>query len=389
MHEYWLISVPGGKSSDETFNRIKGLKEKVEGCLCHRFNFPVNELRVGTLDSLVELSDVLQKQDQYIEGVVRKLVSYLSEVLDNQADSLEDYLMIANRTGYRPYLEHFGWDFAKYPVKQPLKDLVDHIVREVGQVEAELKSKSQDYTALKNTISSYSRQQTGSLITRDLDAIVKREHVENVIGSEYFTTAIVVVPNTLCEDWEKSYETLLPEKVVPRSSMRIFNDQDHTLYTVTLFTAQMAPFKEKCREKKFLVRNYTYDEQLMSQNKQKQKELEEKRNKQYRNLVPWLKIQFGEIFSAWIHIKALRVFVESVLRYGLPVNFVSALLLPKPKSFKRLRDLLNREFDTSEGKSLSEDIEMSRQFGIQAEEFYPYVYYSIKLDFATGSSVAN
>ena len=297
MHEYWLISVPGGKSSDETFNRIKGLKEKVEGCLCHRFNFPVNELRVGTLDSLVELSDVLQKQDQYIEGVVRKLVSYLLEVLENQADSLEDYLMIANRTGYRPYLEHFGWDFAKYPVKQALKDLVDHIVREVGQVEAELKSKSQDYTALKNTISSYSRQQTGSLITRDLDAIVKREHVENVIGSEYFTTAIVVVPNTSCEDWEKSYETLLPEKVVPRSSMKIFNDQDHSLYTVTLFTAQMAPFKEKCREKKFLVRNYTYDEQLMSQNKQKQKELEEKRNKQYRNLLPWLKIQFGEVFS--------------------------------------------------------------------------------------------
>jgi len=32
-------------------------------------------------------------------------------------------------------------------------------------------------------------------------------------------------------------------------------------------------------------------------------------------LVRWLKVNFGEAFIAWIHVKALRVFVESVLRY--------------------------------------------------------------------------
>ena len=31
-------------------------------------------------------------------------------------------------------------------------------------------------------------------------------------------------------------------------------------------------------------------------------------------LVRWLKVNFSEAFIAWIHIKALRVFVESVLR---------------------------------------------------------------------------
>jgi len=330
----------------------------------------------------VELSDVLQRQDQYIEAVVRKLVGYLIEVLESQADSLEDHLMVANRTGYRAYLEHFAWDFAKYPVQQALKQLVDTIVKEVSQIENELKTKSQDYTALQNSIQSYVRQQTGSLITRDLDGIIKREHVEQVLDSEYLTIAVVVVPNALCDEWFKVYESLLPAKVVPRSSQKIFSDQEHTLFTVTLFAAQIGPFKEKCREYKFLVRNYTYNEEVLSQTKQKQKELEKKRDKQYRNLLPWLKIQFGEAYSAWIHMKALRLFVESVLRYGLPVNFVSALLLPKPKSFKRLRDMLNKEFDKSESGVLSEDIEMSRQFGFQAEEFYSYVSYPIKLDFA-------
>ena len=29
----------------------------------------------------------------------------------------------------------------------------------------------------------------------------------------------------------------------------------------------------------------------------------------------WLKVNFSQAFSAWIHLKALRVFTESVLRY--------------------------------------------------------------------------
>lgn len=39
----------------------------------------------------------------------------------------------------------------------------------------------------------------------------------------------------------------------------------------------------------------------------------------------WLKVNFGEAFIAWVHVKALRVFVESVLRYLLPTGLVSVI----------------------------------------------------------------
>jgi hypothetical protein len=42
----------------------------------------------------------------------------------------------------------------------------------------------------------------------------------------------------------------------------------------------------------------------------------------------WCKSTYSEVFSAWVHVKAMRCFVESVLRYGLPVNFAASLLLP-------------------------------------------------------------
>lgn len=52
----------------------------------------------------------------------------------------------------------------------------------------------------------------------------------------------------------------------------------------------------------------------MASEREKLRNLETEREKLYANLVRWLKINFGEIFSASIHIKAIRIFAESVLR---------------------------------------------------------------------------
>jgi len=44
-------------------------------------------------------------------------------------------------------------------------------------------------------------------------------------------------------------------------------------------------------------------------------------------LVRWLKVNFSECFCAWIHVKALRVFVESVLR--LVESYFVMTVVPK------------------------------------------------------------
>ena len=73
--------------------------------------------------------------------------------------------------------------------------------------------------------------------------------------------------------------------------------------------------------------------------------------------IRWLKVNFSECFIAWIHVKALRVFVESVLRYGLPVNFQAMLLLPQKKTQKRLREKLNElyaDLDSAGGAGIQD-----------------------------------
>ena len=63
--------------------------------------------------------------------------------------------------------------------------------------------------------------------------------------------------------------------------------------------------------------------------------------KQWSRLVQWGKTYFSETFTSWIHLKAVRLFVESVLRYGLPANFQGALLEPTKKKEKQLRQVLD------------------------------------------------
>ena len=54
-----------------------------------------------------------------------------------------------------------------------------------------------------------------------------------------------------------------------------------------------------------------------------------------------------QAFSAWIHICAIRLFVESILRYGLPPQFLAVLLKPNQKNAAKLRKLLGSVFGSS------------------------------------------
>ena len=88
------------------------------------------------------------------------------------------------------------------------------------------------------------KKQTGSLMTRNLGELVKKEHF--VLDSEYLTTLLVVVPLAIVNDWHAKYETLT-DMIVPRSTQMIFQDADNALMTVTLFHKVADDYKNKVR----------------------------------------------------------------------------------------------------------------------------------------------
>jgi V-type H+-transporting ATPase subunit C len=51
----------------------------------------------------------------------------------------------------------------------------------------------------------------------------------------------------------------------------------------------------------------------------------------------WCKAHYGEVYSGWVHLKVIRGFIESVLRYGLPLDFLPVFIEPNMKREKQLK----------------------------------------------------
>ncbi|MED6274766.1 hypothetical protein CHARACLAT_019706, partial [Characodon lateralis] len=357
MADFWLISVPLDKTSLTSVEKLKRTITKTH--LASSWKFSIPDLKVGILDSLVRVSDDLSKLDTLTESVIKKTCQCLKEVMEPPGDKVQEYALAngdhrMNQRSAAPsplktyltslrvdlinYVTKFQWDKAKYPTALPLSTLTDLINKEISQVETELRSRATAYNSLKATLQSLEHNLNGNLQTRSLNDIVRKE---DLVVSEYLTTLLVVVSREKYLQWEKSYE-FLSEFVVPRSSRKIFEDGDGGIFSVTLFKRVVCEFKAKAQESKFIVREYSFD--VEERKHQEIMKLTVHKKEQYGIFVRWLKVNFPQVFFAWIHLKALRVFVESVLRYGLPVNYQAFLLETDRKRSKKLKEELSSLF---------------------------------------------
>jgi len=132
------------------------------------------------------------------------------------------------------------------------------------------------------------------------------------------------------------------------------------------------------------VRDFTYNENEIQESKNEISRLELDKKKQFQLTFRWLKVNFGESFVGMIHIKSLRIFVESVLRYGLPVNFQSIIIRPNKKNHKKIREVLGQTFSYLENTAMIQTNENDDFPGLNllaGAEYYPYVYYKLDTNF--------
>lgn len=150
--------------------------------------------------------------------------------------------------------------------------------------------------------------------------------------------------------------------VVEGEAKKIFEEGDNILYSIVVLkghyqagyfdeeqnfvagatTEYIEPIKHAFREKRFIAREWSYDSSrsggLESQIADAQKQVQQVHD----NIVGWCEVNFAEVFSAWIHLKMIRLFVESVLRYGVPPTLVTFFVEPNMKKEKQIKTHLSR-----------------------------------------------
>ncbi|ODV58123.1 H(+)-transporting V1 sector ATPase subunit C [Ascoidea rubescens DSM 1968] len=320
---FLFISLPED-STPAGFNNLETYLEQslVNGkSIISKFNIP--SFRIGTLDSLVEESEDLGKIDSQLFASLQKINDILSTIYDNNLHLLNANKSFNNKSPIE-FVESFNWNYSKYRIEnKSIKELTDLISSDAFDLDNDLKSLYSSYNVAKTNLSAANRKKNGDLTVRSLHDIVGPQNF--VLNSDHLSTLLIVVPKALQKDWLNSYESL-SDFVVPRSSQEIFNDDDYILNNVTVFKKYIPEFLLNCREKKFIPREFNYSENLINQLK---REFDQASRQEYQlkaELIRLSKTSYQYILSAWFHIKSLRVFVESILRYGLPPNFNSFLI---------------------------------------------------------------
>lgn len=339
MSNYFLLSVPSNHPPDASVKKI-----------IDTWSFTLPEFKVGTLDSLMILSDELAKHDALIESIISRVTESLKSLLNNDND-LHSNLVVGDKS-VPAYLKSFAWSAMKYRADKPLTELVATILAEVHNMDTLLKTKSLAYAQAKGNLNAIQRKNMGNLSVKSLSDIVKKEYF--VLDSEYFVTLLVAVPKQLIQEWLNSYETLT-QMVVPRSSQKLVEDEEYALFNVTLFSRVAEEFSNKAREKRFVVRDFKWNaDELLNDKKAAQMAVQSERE-QWTTLVRLSKANFGELYSCLMHVKCIRIFVESILRYGLPPSFKPFVIKTLPKQETKLLNVLNTAYSYLEGRQGSKE----------------------------------
>jgi len=165
---YWLVSVPREDGQQQWARLHENTKTMATVA---KFNLP--NLKVGTLDALMSMSDDLAKLDGYTEQVMVKLYNFLAHTLEeDDLQKLPDFTKVNNKD-LKSYCYTFVWDVAKFPTKLSIKEIHDIIAKNMTKIEKDFKSKSTTFNNLKTNLIQHQKKESGNLVTRNLATIVK------------------------------------------------------------------------------------------------------------------------------------------------------------------------------------------------------------------------
>ncbi|KAJ1610130.1 putative vacuolar ATP synthase subunit C [Cryptosporidium canis] len=373
--QYWIVACALTENSkeaikDELARTARSISSSVSVL---DFDVPFS-LKFGAFDDLVRLVDDLAKHDTGVEVVLRRV-----ERLGLELDPTMELRIIWQRSSYtvQQYLKNFSWDHAKFPKERSMKENLSALLQSVSKLDLDLRTKSAQFNEVKtsvqnslgkagaagvsNSAGSVENGSAGSnggvtvvpgtLNTKDLTDVITPDCIESgdIVDTEHILTVFVVVPKGGRESFLSSYESF-DKYVVPKSAKfipRITDKDGSEIARVLLFKSSVDNFKTNCKNNKFVVRDdFKYSKEKFDHLMSSRQKLLQEKDKQEKYLKRMCFAGFSDIFISWMHVKAMRCFVEAVLRYGVPPQFASFMisLEPNQSKMKKVQNSVEKVF---------------------------------------------
>lgn len=340
------------------------------------FDVPVGDqaLKCGSFDDLIRLTDDMQKYDSQVEGIARRIERMYLEVDPSKSNDPMTEFKILSQTNTLPfdkYMREWKWDDAKYPKMKGLTNNLTLLLSVANKLDEEARNKSSQFTELKNSHANMIKKSAGNLMSRDLIDVLTPAVVQegDCVQTAHLSTLIMILPKVGVEPFLKSYEQWA-ENVVPQSAKQFpsVTEEDGTqVWRIVLFKSSVDAFMKKAREERVTCRQFEYNKGAFEKANEQRAELMKQVEQQEKVMKGFCKASLSDVMVAWVHVKAMRIFVESVLRFGTPPNFAAFIIQPKDnqqaKARKALQEVLGKASAADAGADAAAD----------EEDYFPYV----------------
>ena len=196
--------------------------------------------------------------------------------------------------------------------------------------------------------------------------------------TDYLCTMLCFVPTGNEKTFEAKYMSLADGYVVPYSALRIDRGEDEKmqLYRVIVMKHKKDDFRNQCQGQLRITCKEYNEEELLSKPVE-EKEIEKLNNESVQkkhDLERHAESGYSEVFYALLHLKYLRLYVESCLKYTSGDYYSVMVYVPRDKEQKLVSIMIKTFNDTKEQGWYGTKEELK-----ETEDFYPFILIKISV----------
>jgi len=158
--------------------------------------------------------------------------------------------------------------------------------------------------------------------------------------------------------------------VVPNSDKYLGKEdpEGNQLWRVTVVKSQAADYIKVLKKNGFMAQQFEYDAEKYVENQKKMSQYQVELTNINIKIMTTSLYNFDELFQALLHLKVMRVYVDGVLRFGIPPKFFMGIIKPQRNMDQKIMAKLTNAFAEDHLKDM-----YGKKEDAQDEDFFPYV----------------
>ncbi|AFM97938.1 vacuolar H+-ATPase V1 sector subunit C [Encephalitozoon hellem ATCC 50504] len=256
-----------------------------------------------SLEGIVNQVERLSSLEKSCEGLLKTFMGYSCEgsakAMCDSIEKIKDFLR---------------WDTQSF-VTNSIDKAILLLEGEYKRVSKAYEEKVEEFNEAKKECDKLQKLTRGNLCDINLSIIVGKEE-----KYEFLKVLYVIVQKSKASEFNRIVDE--SPHISPEVVEKINSDEDHDLFKFYILHCSEEEVRNAMHAEGFLVREL--DENTMSSEEiiAERRKAEERFSAIERVLMTFVHVHLTEALKILIHVKLLRLFVESVYRYGLPTEYM-------------------------------------------------------------------